>query len=137
MTDESARASAGKKSFLSLLTDVPHLIVELVRAELELLKSELVSKLKATGIGLGLFAISLTLVTLALLLFIFAGVFALALVLPLWAAALISGGAVIVLAIVFAALGAGVMSGASSPKPSETIESIRQDIRVVRGTAHE
>lgn len=133
MTESAARSSAGKKSFLSLLTDVPHLIVELIRAELELLKAELVSKLKATGIGLGLFVISLTLISLALLLFIFAGVFALALVLPLWAAALVSGGAVLLSAIVFAALGAGAMAGASSPKPSETIESIREDIRVVRG----
>lgn len=133
MTDSSAHQSAGKKPFLSLLTDVPHLIVELIRAELELLRAELVSKLKSTGIGIGLFIISLTLVLLALLLFIFAGVFALALVLPLWAAALISGGAVLISAVVFAALGAGAMSGASSPKPSETIESIREDIRVVRG----
>lgn len=133
MTEPGARATAGKKPFLSLVTDIPHLIAELIRAELELLKAELVSKLKATGIGLGLFIISLTLITLALLLFIFAAVFALALVVPVWAAALISGGAVLVLAVVVAAVGAGVMGTSSSPKPSETIESIRQDIRVVRG----
>jgi hypothetical protein len=133
MTESGARASAGKKPFLSLLTDIPHLIMELIRAELELLKIELVSKLKAVGIGLGLFIISLTLITLALLLFIFAAVFALALVVPLWAAALISGGIVLILAVVVAAIGAGVMGRSSSPKPSETIESIRQDIRVVRG----
>ena len=84
-----------KKSFLSLLTDVPHLIVQLMRAELELLKAELVSKLKSIGIGLGLFVISLTLISLASLLFIFAGVFALSLVVPLWAAALIAGGGVL------------------------------------------
>jgi hypothetical protein len=133
MASNSASASAGKKSFLSLITDIPHLIGNLIRAELELLKAELVSKLKAVGIGLGLFVISISLVLLALLLFIFAGVFALSLVLPFWAAALIAGGAVLIVAVVIAGLGTAAMSGASSPKPSDTIESIRQDIRVMRG----
>jgi hypothetical protein len=122
-----------KKPFLSLLTDVPHLIVQLMRAELELLKAELVSKLKSIGIGLGLFVISLTLISLASLLFIFAGVFALSLVVPLWAAALIAGGGVLLIAIVFAGAGAAAMASTSSPAPNETIESIRRDIRVIRG----
>jgi hypothetical protein len=133
MTDDSARTKAGKKSFLSLVTDIPHLIGELIRAELELLKAELVAKLKSTGIGIGLFIISLNLLLLGLLLFIFAGVFALSLVLPLWASAAIAGGVVIVSAVIVAAIGAKTMSGATSPKPDETIESIREDIRVIRG----
>ena len=122
-----------KKPFLSLLTDVPHLIVQLMRAELELLKAELVSKLKSIGIGLVLFVISLTLISLASLLFIFAGVFALSLVVPLWAAALIAGGGVLLIAIVVAGAGAAAMASTSSPAPNETIESIRRDIRVIRG----
>lgn len=129
----SAQEKAGKKSFLSLLTDVPHLISQLIRAELELLRAELVAKLKATGIGLGLFVISISLLLLALLLFIFAGVFALGLVLPVWAAALIVGGVTLLAAIVFAAAGAKTMAGSRAPTPSETIESIREDLRVIRG----
>jgi hypothetical protein len=133
MSDQSGQGGAKGKSFFSLLTDVPHLITQLIRAELELLKAELVSKLKATGIGLGLFAISISLIVLALLLFVLAGVFALSLVLPLWAAALIAAGGVLILAVVIAATGASVMSGSQSPKPSATVESIREDIRVIRG----
>ena len=129
----SAQEKAGKKSFLSLLTDVPHLVSQLIRAELELLRAELVAKLKATGIGLGLFVISISLLLLALLLFIFAGVFAIALVLPVWAAALIVGGVTLVAAIVFGAVGAKTMASSSAPTPSETIESIREDLRVIRG----
>ena len=128
-----AREKAGKKSFLSLLTDVPHLISQLVRAELELLKAELLQKLKATGIGIGLFIVSLNLLLLAVLLFIFAGVFALALVLPVWASALIIGGVVLIVAIVVAAVAAKTMSGSSVPTPTETVESIREDIRTIRG----
>ena len=133
MTEQSARDAAKKKSFLSLMTDIPHLIVQLVRAELELLKTEIVAKLKATGIGLGLFAISVSLIIFALLLLVFTAVFALALVVPLWAASLISACGVLVAAAAIALAGAGVMSRAKSPKPDETIESIRKDIQVLRG----
>jgi hypothetical protein len=131
--NQGARARAKGKSFLSLITDVPHLISKLIRAEIELLKAELISKLKSVGIGLGLFVISLSLILLALLLLIFAGVFALSLVVPLWAATLIVAGVVIVAAIVVAGIGAAVMSRTKSPLPDETVESIRQDIRVLRG----
>lgn len=133
MATSPEREQAKGKSFLSLLTDIPHLITQLIRAELELLKAELVSKLKATGIGIGLFTISISLVVLAALLLVFAGVFALSLVVPLWAAALIVAGVVLLSAIILAAVGASVMGGSSAPKPSATIESIREDIRVIRG----
>jgi hypothetical protein len=129
----SAQDKAGKKSFLSLLTDVPHLISQLIRAELELLKAELVAKLKAIGIGLGLFVVSLSLLTLGLLLFIFAGVFALALVVPVWASALIVGGVTVIAAVVIAAIAAKTMSRSRAPVPTETVESIREDLRVIRG----
>jgi len=133
MSDSAELPKAKGKSFFSLLTDIPHLITQLIRAELELLKAELVSKLKATGIGLGLFVISISLILLSLLLFVFAGVFALSLVLPLWAAALIAAGGVLIVAVVIAGIGASVIGGSSSPKPSATVESIREDIRVMRG----
>ncbi len=68
MTDSQGASTRAKgKSFLSLITDVPHLISQLIRAEIELLKAELISKLKSVGIGLGLFVISLSLILLALL----------------------------------------------------------------------
>lgn len=133
MSEKNARAKARDKPFLSLITDIPHLIISLIRAELELLKAELVSKLKAVGIGLGLFVISLSLILLALLLMVFAGVFALSLVVPLWAAALIGGGVVLLVALVIAGIAALTMSGSRSPVPSETVESIRADIRTIRG----
>ena len=131
--NQGARTRAKGKSFLSLITDVPHLIAQLIRAEIELLKAELISKLKSVGIGLGLFVISLSLILLAVLLLIFAGVFALSLVLPLWAATLVVAGVVILAAIVVAGIGAAVMSKTKSPLPNETVESIREDIRVIRG----
>jgi len=43
-----------KRSLLSLVTDIPALIQELFHREVELLKAELVAKLKALGVGAGL-----------------------------------------------------------------------------------
>jgi len=57
----------------------------------------------------------------------------LSLVVPLWAAALISAGGALILAVVVALMGVAVLSGAKSPKPDETIESIRKDIRTIKG----
>jgi len=45
-----------KRSLLSLITDIPALIQELFRREVELLKTEVIAKLKALGIGAGLIA---------------------------------------------------------------------------------
>jgi hypothetical protein len=47
--------------------------------------------------------------------------------------ALIAGGGVLLVAIGFAGAGAASMASTSSPAPNETIESIRRDIRVIRG----
>src|SRR5665213_2870492 len=45
-----------KRSLLTLLTDVPTLVRELVQGEIELFKSEMIAKLKALGIGAGILA---------------------------------------------------------------------------------
>ena len=46
---------------------------------------------------------------------------------------IVAGGGVLLVAIVFAGAGAASMASTSSPAPNETIESIRRDIRVIRG----
>ncbi len=55
---DSGRDTVGgrerKKSLLSLLSDLPTLVRELVQGEIELLKSEMIRKLKALGTGVGL-----------------------------------------------------------------------------------
>jgi len=122
-----------KRSLFQQLTELPHLLGELIRAEIEQLRMELIQRLKGTGIGLGLFVIALNLIITALLLLIFTGVFALSLVLPLWAAALIVAGVLLVLAAVFIVLGAIAVKTGGKPVPSRTIESVREDVAVLRG----
>ena len=122
-----------KRSLFQLLTELPHLFGELIRAEIEQLRMELVQKLKGTGIGLALFILALNFVSLFVMLLILAGVFALSLVLPLWAAALIVAGASLVIAVVLAVIGAIAIKTGGKPVPSRTIQSVRDDIATIRG----
>ena len=122
-----------KRSLFQLLTELPHLFGELIRAEIEQLRMELVQKLKGTGIGLGLFILALNFVSLFVMLLILAGVFALSLVMPLWAAALIVAGVSLVLAVVFVVIGAIAIKTGGKPVPSRTIQSVRDDIATMRG----
>jgi hypothetical protein len=122
-----------KRSLFQLLTELPHLFGELIRAEIDQLRMELIQRLKGTGIGLGLFVIAVNLILIALLLLVFAGVFALSLVLPLWAAALIGAGGLLVVAVVVGVLGALAVKTGGKPVPTRSIQSVRDDIATIRG----
>ena len=122
-----------KRSLFQLITELPYLFGELIRAELELLRKELVHKLKGTGIGLGLIAVAFSLLGFVGLLLTIAGVYALALVLPVWAAALILAGVVLLVAVVLFAVGVGLVARTKSPLPRRTIESVQDDIARIRG----
>jgi hypothetical protein len=122
-----------KRSLFHLLTELPHLFGELIRAEIEQLRMELVQKLKGTGIGLGLFVLALNFLSLFVMLLILAGVFALSLVMPLWAAALIVAGGSLVLAVLLVVIGAIAIKTGGKPVPSRTLQSVRDDIATIRG----
>ena len=122
-----------RRSIGSPLADLPRIVTELIQAEIASLKAEVSSKLKSAGIGAGLlvgagvFAFFATLVLLA------AAVLGLATVLPAWAAALIVGGAILLLAGILAGIGIAQLKRGLPPTPTETMESIAEDIRIVRG----
>lgn len=122
-----------KTSFFSLITELPHLLAQLIRAELELLRRELLSRLKATGVGIGLLIVALNLVLLFALLLVFAGVFALSLVMPLWAATLIVAAGVLILTLIVGGIGAAMVAGTKSLVPTRTIENVKEDIATIRG----
>lgn len=122
-----------RRSLIALLTDVPRLIIELIQAEIAALKAEIASKLKSAGIGAGLLVGAATVAFFAALTFTAAAVLGLAEVLPAWAAALIVGGILIVIAGVLVAMGIAQLKRGLPPTPTETIESINEDVRIVRG----
>ncbi|UYN83093.1 MAG: phage holin family protein [Microcella sp.] len=133
MTDPDAATPRERRGLFALLTDIPGLIRELIAAEIESLKNEIIGKLKAAGIGAGFLVTAAAFAFFAVLVLTAAAVLALSLVLPGWAAALIVGGALLALAGIAAAIGIAQLKHGVPPTPTETIESVKEDVRVVRG----
>lgn len=130
-TDDSTPRE--RRGFFALLADIPGLMSELIAAEIEQLKAEITGKLKAAGVGAGLVVVAGAFAFFAILAMLAAAVLALALVLPAWAAALIVGGALLLIAGVAAAIGIAQLKRGVPPTPTDTIESVKKDVRTVRG----
>jgi len=132
MTD--ARGDKPKRSLFALIADIPALLSNLVRGEIDSLKQEIAAKLKAAGIGIGLLVGAATFAFFAVLVLIAAGVLGLATVLPAWAAALIVGGGILVIAVILALVGIASLKRGVPPAPTKTISSIKKDVRTIKGT---
>ncbi len=122
-----------RRGLFALIADVPRLIVELLQAEIDALKAEFASKLKSAGIGAGLLVGAGVFAFFAALVLTAACVLALALVVPAWAAALIVGGALLVLAALIGLIGYQQLKRGVPPTPTHTIDSVKEDVRVIRG----
>jgi len=133
MTTPQGTPPRERKGLFAMIADIPGLIRELIEAEIESLKAEIIGKLKAAGIGAGFLVTAGAFAFFAVLVLTAAGILALALVLPAWAAALVVGGALLVLAGIAAAIGVAQLKHGVPPTPTQTIESVKEDVRVVRG----
>lgn len=131
---EEKKTRSERRSLFSLIAGLPGMLIELVKSEIEQLKAELLRKLKHAGIGVGF------LVVAAVFAFFMAGVLTaaailgLAVVFPGWLAALIVAAALLVIVAIFVLLGLNQLKK-SAPEPTETIDSVRRDLRVIKGTA--
>lgn len=124
----------GRRSLVSLVADLPRILSELVRAEIDSLKTELASKAKSAGVGAGLIGAAIAILLFALGVFVAAAVAGLATVLPVWASALIVGGALVLIAVILVLIGVSALKRAMPPKPEKTIASVEEDIRTIKGT---
>ena len=115
-----------KRSLLSLVSEVPALVGDLVRAELDTFKAELAAKGKNVGLGAGLLAA--------------AGAFALfalgALVLPAWLAALIVAIVLLVLAGILALVGINRVKAGTQLDIDGAKASIGADIQAIKGVGN-
>lgn len=123
-----------KRSIFRLIGDLPGYIVDLVKSELEQLKAEVVGKLKAAGIGIGLLIGASAFLFFAIAVFTAAAVLGIATVLPGWAAALIVGGALVLIAVILVLIGISLLKKGVPPTPETTIESVKQDVNALKGT---
>ena len=120
------------RSLLTLVGELPDRVSDLVKAEIDQIKAEISYKVKHFGIGSGLFAGAAVVGVFLLFTLIVAAIFALALVMPGWAAALtVSGILVVIIAIL---VWIAIINFKRGSEPLESIESLRKDLDVVKGT---
>jgi tetrahydromethanopterin S-methyltransferase subunit C len=123
-----------KKSVFELIGEIPTLVSDLVQREIELVKTELVTKLKALGVGAGIIAAAFLVLLAMLGVLLTAAIFALTLTgLPGWAAALIVAGVLLIIAVILGLIGYRILKRGVPPVPTESIESIKRDIRAIKG----
>jgi len=123
-----------KRSIFRLIGDLPGYIIDLVKSELESLKNEVVGKLKAAGIGIGLLVVASAFLFFALGVFVAAAILGIATALPAWVAALIVGGALVLIAAILVLVGVTLLKKGTPPTPTSTIESVKKDVSAFKGT---
>jgi ABC-type transport system involved in multi-copper enzyme maturation permease subunit len=123
-----------KRSLFKLIADLPTYIVELVKSELEQLKSEIVGKLKMAGIGIGAFVVAGAFAFFALGVLVAAAILGLATVLPGWAAALIVAGVLLLITGILVVVGINLLKKGTPPTPTDTIASVKEDVNAFKGT---
>ena len=80
MSSEAPVGSASrKKSLFALIAEIPTLVTDLVHREIELVKTELIAKLKALGVGAGVLAAALLVLLAMIGVLLTAAIFALTL----------------------------------------------------------
>lgn len=125
MTDRS------NESLFTLIRSVPDLITNLIKAEVEQLKTKAIHMGKYAGIGAGLFVGALIFLYFAIGVLVAVGILALALVLPAWLAALIVFVVFLLIAVVLALV--GVMYFKKIGQDPDPVESIKKDVDAVKG----
>lgn len=122
-----------KRSLLQLLAELPVLVRELVVGEIELLKQEMIRKLKALGVGAGLLIGALIFIFAMLGVLLTAAIFGLSAIMPGWLAALLVAAVLLIIAVILGLVGYRVLKKGIPPVPSETISGLKKDLNVVKG----
>lgn len=134
MSDLKEPDRSTKRSLGSLLGSMPDLISRLIRGEIALAKSELSTKLKQSGVGIGLLVGAALFGFFLLAVLITAGVLGLATVLSPWLSALIVAAVLLVITAVLALVGVKALKKGVPPTPEETVDSLKEDVDAVKGT---
>lgn len=123
-----------KRSIFRLIGDLPGYVVDLIKSELEQLKAEIATKVKAAGVGIGLMAGAGAFAFFALGVLVAAAILGLATALPAWLAALIVAIILLLIAALLVFVGLKFLKKGTPPTPTETIESVKQDLHAFSGS---
>ena len=121
-----------RKSIFALIADLPRLVIGQVKNEIEQFKNELIGKLKHAGIGVGLFAGAGFVAFFLFAVLISAAILAFATIMPGWLAALIVAGILLVIVVILASVGLRQVKKGVPPAPTETINSVKKDVIVIK-----
>lgn len=130
MTDTRDRKP---RSLFGLVGDVPKLVKELVKGELNLLKAEMLTKAKIFGLAAGLLVGALVIALYAIGVLLTAAVMGLATVMPAWLAALVIAVAMLLVAAILGLLGWRRLKTGLPITPKRTIDSVKNDVNAVKG----
>ena len=134
MTD-LRKIATPKRSLFQLIGDLPTLVTDLVKGEIEQLKAEMIGKLKALGVGGGLIAGAAVILLFMVGVLLTAAILALSLVMPGWLAALLVALLLLIVAAIVGFIGYKKLMGGMPPIPEGTIESVKKDIETIKGMA--
>jgi Putative Actinobacterial Holin-X, holin superfamily III len=132
-TPASAGPGPRKRSLIELITSIPTLVTDLVTREIDLLKAEMIAKVKALGIGAGLLAGALVILLGMLGVLLTAAILALSQVMPGWLAALLVAAVLLIIALILGLIGYSVLKKGIPPVPTESIDSLKRDYRAIKG----
>ncbi|PRY67901.1 putative superfamily III holin-X [Glaciihabitans tibetensis] len=122
-----------RRSLFQLVADVPTLVRELVMGEIELLKTEVINKLKIAGVGVGLILGAVIVLFFFIGVLLTAAVLGLAVVMPPWLAALVVAFVLLIAVAILAWIGYRELKKAMPPLPELTIKNLKRDINAVKG----
>ena len=134
MTD-LRKIATPKRSLFQLIGDLPTLVTDLVKGEIEQLKAEMIGKLTALGVGGGLIAGAAVILLFMVGVLLTAAILALSLVMPGWLAALLVALLLLIVAAIVGFIGYKKLMGGVPPIPEGTIESVKKDIETIKGMA--
>jgi hypothetical protein len=126
-------AAPRRRSLVELVTSIPTLVTDLVQREIDLIKAEMTAKLKALGVGAGVLAAAVLLLLAMLGVLLTAGILALSLIMPGWLAALLVAAGLLIIAAILALIGYRILKKGIPPVPTESIDSLKRDLRALQG----
>jgi len=132
-TPTTAETGPRKRSLIDLVTSIPTLVTNLVTREIELVKAEMLAKIKALGVGAGLIAGAVVILLGMLGVLLTAAILALGQVMPGWLAALLVAAVLLIIAVILGLIGYSVLKKGVPPVPTESIDSIKRDYRAIKG----
>jgi Flp pilus assembly protein TadB len=123
------------RSLSQLTRDLSQDVSELVRSELALAKTEVAAKAAEAARGGALVVAAAVFGLIVVECLVAAAIAALALAVDVWLAALIVAAVAVVVAVTLGALGRRSLRKARPPLPTETVESVKEDIAWVEAQA--